>query len=77
MKCALCGRALRNPTVLIGREPVGPKCARRAGLTKLAAQTGSRVLRFGRPKPSAGIEGRNLDLFEDLSGSEIEPNRTV
>lgn len=67
MKCALCGRALRNPTVMIGREAIGPKCARKAGLTNLAAQTGSRVLRFGRPKPSRD-EGKNLDLFEDCPG---------
>jgi hypothetical protein len=68
MNCALCGRPLLNPTVMIGREAIGPKCARKAGLTRLAAQTGSRVLRFSRPKASRADAGRNLDLFEDCPG---------
>ena len=38
MKCVLCGRGMLTPAVLIGAMPVGPKCARRAGLMPLAAK---------------------------------------
>lgn len=66
MRCALCGRALTAPTVMIGSEPIGPTCARKAGLTKLARKTGSRVLRFGRPPAQEVRDTRTLDLFADL-----------
>ena len=36
LHCALCGRPVFNPAVLIGQLPVGPTCARRAGLVELA-----------------------------------------
>ena len=36
MRCCLCGRAMRQPAVLIGQMGVGPKCARRAGLLEPA-----------------------------------------
>lgn len=39
MRCALCGRGLDAPTVLIGNLPVGPVCARRAGLLEKARKT--------------------------------------
>ena len=45
MKCALCGRAMGQPAVTIGALPVGPKCARRAGLMPIAAK------RTGMVKP--------------------------
>ena len=35
-RCALCDRPMLNPAVLIGTLPVGPKCAKRAGLLELA-----------------------------------------
>ena len=35
MKCILCGRSMNAAAVLIGAMPVGPKCARRAGLIEL------------------------------------------
>lgn len=36
MRCALCGRSMGAPAVLIGQMGVGPKCARRAGLIESA-----------------------------------------
>lgn len=68
MRCALCGRSLTTPTVMIGSEAIGPVCARKAGLTKLARKTGSRVLRFGRPTAQEVRDTRTIDLFEDLIG---------
>jgi hypothetical protein len=36
MKCALCGRSMRQPAVTIGALGIGPTCARKAGLIDLA-----------------------------------------
>lgn len=64
LRCALCGRPVLNPAVLIGLEPVGPRCARKAGLVELARKkVGSLALprmRFTRPAPQ-----QNLELFEE------------
>lgn len=64
LHCALCGRPVLNPAVLIGPLPVGPKCARRAGLLELAKKRAGRLslprLRFTRPAPQ-----ENMDLFEE------------
>lgn len=64
LRCALRGRPVLNPAVLIGMEPVGPKCARRAGLIDLAKKrVGSlfaprlRFKRLASPK--------NLELFPE------------
>ena len=38
--CSLCGRSMAQAAVMIGQEPIGPKCARRAGLLTLASKTG-------------------------------------
>ncbi len=65
MKCILCGRALAQAAVLIGAYPVGPKCARRAGLMPIAAKKLGSV----RPGPAyrktaTQQETDQLDLFE-------------
>lgn len=36
MRCALCGRSMASAAVLIGNLPIGPRCARRAGLLEPA-----------------------------------------
>ena len=63
-RCALCGRPVLNPAVLIGQLPVGPRCARRAGLVELAKKkVGALALprvRFKRPAPQ-----QNLELFAE------------
>lgn len=61
--CAMCGRPT-TPFVLIGREAIGPKCAKKAGLTPTRAPKGSR-LHFVKYKPVREIVPENLDLFED------------
>ena len=64
LHCALCGRPVLNPAVLIGQLPVGPKCARRAGLLELAKKRAGRLslplFRHRRPAPQ-----ENMDLFEE------------
>ena len=49
MHCALCSRPLRTAAMFIGVYPVGPVCARRAGLTKLASRGSSRLLKLAAP----------------------------
>lgn len=62
--CALCGRPVLNPAVLVGREPVGPKCARRAGLVELARRkVGS--LSVPRTKFKRPAAPSNLELFPE------------
>ena len=60
--CAMCGRPT-TPYVMIGREAIGPKCARRAGLTPTKVPKGSR-LRFTHMKPVREAVPETLDLFE-------------
>lgn len=63
--CALCGRMTRHPAVMIGQEPVGPKCARKANLLPLARRANSRV-RSLLPVKIERRDSRNLDLFEEV-----------
>lgn len=66
MRCALCGRPVLNPVVLIANLPVGPKCAKRANLLapakkrigRLSLFTGSRVKRQSAPE--------TMDLFAEV-----------
>ena len=52
MRCVLCGKPLSRPAVQVAGMPVGPVCARRAGLLALAVRgrgqvrvwTGARAL---------------------------------
>ena len=64
LRCALCGRPVLNPAVLIGQLPVGPKCARRAGLLAAARKRIGRLslpsVKYRRPEPQ-----ENLNLFDE------------
>ena len=61
-RCALCDRPMLNPAVLIGSLPVGPKCAKRAGLLELARK---RIGRLSLPSVKCRRLGpqENLELF--------------
>jgi hypothetical protein len=59
---------MRQPAVLIGAMPVGPKCARKAGLMPLAAKRAGSV----RPGPAfrshaTRQEADQMDLFEETT----------
>ena len=65
MICVLCNRRLLSAAVTIGAMPVGPVCARRAGLMPLAAKKVGAV----RPGPAykrsaTRQEVDQLELFE-------------
>ena len=63
-RCALCDRPMLNPAVLIGTLPVGPKCAKRAGLLELARKRIGRLslpsVKYRRNEPQ-----ENLNLFDE------------
>ena len=68
MICVLCNRRLLSAAVTIGSMPVGPVCARRAGLMPLAARKTGAV----RPGPAykrsaTRQELDQLDLFEGVA----------
>lgn len=62
--CCLCGRRT-TPAGWIGTEPVGPKCAEKAGLAAAAKRAGSKVrlVKIKRTKAERGDE--NLELFPE------------
>jgi hypothetical protein len=47
MRCILCTRPLQSAAVYIGAYPVGPTCARRAGLVKIASRGTNKALTLG------------------------------
>lgn len=55
-----------QPAVLIGQLPVGPVCARRAGLVQLARKrTG--LLKLSTSSLAARVPApQNLDLFDEV-----------
>ena len=67
MKCAFCNRPMQAAAVLVGAMPIGPTCARKAGLLELARKKAG-VLRLAWP--SAGPrrpDPETLDLFAEVA----------
>ncbi len=66
MKCAFCNRPMFQAAVMIGATPIGPTCARKAGLLELARKQ-SGVLRLGRPSAvPRRPDPQTLDLFAEV-----------
>ncbi len=63
LHCALCGRPMDAAAVFIAQYPVGPTCARRAGLLELVRKSGS-LVHAGRRAAVRQPRPQNLDLFE-------------
>lgn len=64
--CALCGRPMSEAAVLIGNMPVGPVCARRAGLLQLAKRRIGLVFPVVRSKAPRQPIPQTLDLFAEV-----------
>lgn len=79
MKCIFCNRPLKHATVMLAGNPVGPDCARRHNLIGSSATGSKRVERVPRPpkQPQSYRDPHTVDLFEDMTGAEIEPNGSV
>lgn len=66
MKCAFCNRPMLSAAVLIGALPIGPTCARKAGLVDLARKK-SGVLRLALPSTAVRKQDpQTLDLFAEV-----------
>jgi len=66
MKCAFCNRPMFQAAVMIGALPIGPTCARKAGLLELARKK-SGVLRLaGRAAVAHRPDPETLDLFAEV-----------
>ena len=66
MKCAFCNRPMLAAAVFVGAMPIGPTCARKAGLLELARKK-SGLLRLAWP--SIGVrpaDPQTLDLFAEV-----------
>ena len=67
MKCAFCNRPMLAAAVFVGAMPIGPTCARKAGLLERARKKtgGLRLARHTavahRPDPET------LDLFAEVA----------
>jgi hypothetical protein len=61
MHCVLCGRATFTALVFVAGFPVGPKCARRAGLVALA-ERGSGMVTPGVVMHSRSVRVDQLEL---------------
>ena len=66
MKCAFCNRPMAQAAVMIGAMPIGPTCARKAGLLELARKK-SGALRLARTSIGARRAGpQTMDLFAEV-----------
>ena len=66
MKCAFCNRPMQAAAVFVGALPIGPTCARKAGLLELARKK-SGVLRLAKPSTSLRRpDPQTLDLFAEV-----------
>jgi hypothetical protein len=61
MRCVLCGRPTFTALVFIAGHPVGPKCARRAGLVGLA-ERGVGMVTPGRVMQSRHVRVDQMEL---------------
>ena len=59
LHCARCGRITLHPAVVIGTQPFGPTCARKAGLL----QSKRRAARLFDAPSRAQRDEKTLDLF--------------
>lgn len=66
MRCALCGRPVLNPAVLIANLPVGPVCAKRANLLAPAKKRIGRLSLPAGPRVKRPSAPDTLDLFAEL-----------
>ena len=61
MRCVLCGRPTKPAVMLADKHPVGPKCAKKAGLIERARRGQGQVRLFNAPRRPA--DPKTLDLF--------------
>ena len=75
MRCALCNHPLLYPEIYIDLLPVGPRCARRAGLVELAAKAIGLELHWAvdtlGQKLVASEQGNHLNFSDGVERIDI------
>ena len=67
MKCAFCNRHLQAAAVFVGALPIGPTCARKAGLLELERKK-SGVLRLAKHSTAQRRpDAQTMDLFAEVA----------
>lgn len=67
MRCAFCNRPMLAAAVFVGAMPIGPTCARKAGLLELARKKAG-ALRLAKPSIGArSADPQTLDLFAEVA----------
>lgn len=70
MNCALCSRPMRTAAVFFGAYPIGPVCARKAGLVAIAAKGTNRVLKLAT-SPAGRHRANDLQMALDLEVAHV------
>ena len=65
MNCMRCGRPVFKPALLLGGRPIGPKCAKRAGLM---APKWEPARRLTKPSPQP-LNPAQMVLFNEYAPS--------
>lgn len=66
MRCAFCNRTMQAAAVFVGAMPIGPTCARKAGLLELARKKAGVLRLAGRAAVAHRPDPETLDLFEEV-----------
>ena len=66
MRCAFCNRSMQAAAVFVGAMPIGPTCARKAGLLELARKKTGVLRLVGRAAVAHRPDPETLDLFAEV-----------
>lgn len=66
MRCAFCNRTMQAAAVFVGAMPIGPTCARKAGLLELARKKAGVLRLAGRAAVAHRPDPETIDLFAEV-----------
>ena len=66
MRCAFCNRSMQAAAVFVGAMPIGPTCARKAGLLELARKKTGVLRLAGRAAVAHRPDPETLGLFAEV-----------
>ena len=66
MRCAFCNRSMQAAAVFVGALPIGPACARKAGLLERARKKTGVLRLAGRAAVAHRPDPETLDLFAEV-----------
>ena len=66
MRCAFCNRPMLAAAVFVGAMPIGPTCARKAGLLERARKKAGVLRLAGRAAVAHRPDPETLDLFAEV-----------